>query len=86
MTLPREFVILCEWCHGSKTQAYFGLLPFEAPLWDALCTLYIFFPGIHPYKELIGAEGQNLFFFVICLPGATEVLRKAGRTPGKQLI
>lgn len=50
-------------------------------------TLYIFvFSGIHPYKECIETERQKLFFFVICLPGATEVLRKAGRTPGKQLI
>lgn len=43
MTLPHEFVILHERYHGSKMQAYLWLLPFEAPLWDAVCTLYIWF-------------------------------------------
>lgn len=79
MTLPHEFVILRGWCQGSKPQAYFGLLPFE-PFFGMHFALYIFvffFSVIHSYKELIGAEGQKLFFFVVCLPRATEVLRKA---------
>lgn len=54
-----------------------GCFPLSPSLGCTLHFIYLFFSVIHPYKELIGAEGQKLFFFVVCLPRATEVLRKA---------
>lgn len=56
-----------------------GCFPSSPSLGCTLHFLYLFFffSVIHSYKELIRAEGQKLFFFVVCLPRATEVLRKA---------